>query len=108
MSRNTKIKTGLSLLSHASVPTKFWTIAFRTTMFLINHLPTPLMGYRSPHEVIYGYAPTYDSLRVFRCSYYPLLEPFGRSKLDFKSTRSVFMGYLTKHKGYICLESQIN
>jgi len=80
------IEIGLTLLSHASIPIKFWTAAFCTAVFLINRLPTLVLGYKSPHEVVFGSAPTCDSLRVFGCSYYPLLAPFGRSKLDFKST----------------------
>ena len=56
--------------------------------------------------MVFGSAPTYDSFRVFGCSCYPLLAPFGRSKLDFKSTRCVFLGYSTNHKGYICFEPQ--
>jgi histone deacetylase 1/2 len=75
-------------------------------VFLINHLPTSVLGYKSPHEVVFGFAPTYDSLRVFGCFCYPLLAPFGRSKLDFKSTRCVFLGYSTNHKGYLYLEPQ--
>jgi len=75
-------------------------------VFLINRLPTSVLGYKSPHEVVFGSALTYDSLRVFGCSCYPLLAPFGRSKLDFKSTRCVFLGYSTNHKGYLCLEPQ--
>jgi histone deacetylase 1/2 len=92
------VETGLTLLSHASVPIKFWTVAFCTAVFLINRLPTSVLGYKSPHEVVFGSAPTYDSLRVFGCSCYPLLAPFGRSKLNFKSTRCVFLGYSTNHK----------
>jgi len=73
-------------------------------VFLINRLPTSVLGYKSPHEVVFGSAPTYDSFREFGCSCYPLLAPFGRSKLDFKSIRCVFLGYSTNHKGYICFE----
>jgi len=100
------VETGLTLLSHAFVPIKFWTAVFCTAVFLINRLPTSVLGYKSPHEVVFGSAPTYDSLRVFGCSCYPLLAPFGRSKLDFRSTRCVFLGYSTNHKGYLCLEPQ--
>lgn len=38
------VETGLTLLAHASVPTKFWTAAFNTAMLLINPLPTPILG----------------------------------------------------------------
>ena len=59
------MKAGLTLLSHISVPIKLWTTTFNTTVFLINHLPTSILGYKSPHEVVFGYTPTYDSFYEF-------------------------------------------
>jgi hypothetical protein len=58
------MESGLTLLSHAYVPIQFWTTTFCTVIFLINHLPTSVLGYNSPHEVIFGYASAYNSLRV--------------------------------------------
>jgi hypothetical protein len=46
------VKAGLTLLSHISVPIKLWTTTFNTTVFLINRLPTSILGYKSPHEVV--------------------------------------------------------
>lgn len=37
------VKRGLSLLSHALMPQKYWAEAFLTATFLINHMPTPLL-----------------------------------------------------------------
>lgn len=39
-------------------------------------------------------------MRIFGSLYYPCLIPLGRTKLDFKSTRCVFIGYSSRHKGY--------
>ena len=35
---------------------------------------------------------------------YPCLSPFGRTKLQFKTTPCVFIGYSPHHKGYKCLD----
>ena len=102
------IETRLILLSHAYVLIQFWTTTFRNIVFLINRLPTSVFGYKSPHEVIFGSTAAYDFLRVFGCSCYPLFTPFGRSKLGFKSTWYVFLGYSNNHKGYLYLEPQTN
>jgi histone deacetylase 1/2 len=98
------VETSLTLLAHASVPVKYWTAAFNTAVFLINHLPSSVLDHMSPHELAFGSSPKYDFLRVFGCSCYPLLSPFGRTKLEYKSICCVFLGYLANHKGYCCLE----
>lgn len=51
------IEIGLSLLSHASVPIKYWANAFQTAIFLINSMPTPLVQSKSPFEVLMGKIP---------------------------------------------------
>lgn len=74
--------------------------------FLINCLPISIIGHKSPYEIVFGSPPTYDSLSVLKCLCYPLLTPFGRSKLEYKSIRYVFLRYLVNHKGYWCFEPQ--
>jgi len=98
------VDTGRTLMAHASVPTKYWSAAFRTAVFLINHLPSSAVKHKSPHKLVFGSSPNLDFLRVFGCSCYPLLSPFGRSKLDYKSVCCVFIGYSANHKGYCCFE----
>jgi hypothetical protein len=44
------VEVGLTLLAHGSMPLKFWDEAFLTVVFLINRLPTPVLGHDSPHE----------------------------------------------------------
>lgn len=91
-------------MAYTSVPTKYQTTAFKTNVFLINYLPSSAVKHKPPRELVFGSSPSLDFLRVFGCSCYPLLSPFGRSKLEYKSVYCVFLGYLAKHKGYCCLE----
>lgn len=42
---------GRTLMIASSVPLDFWAEAICTSVFLINRLPTPTMGWRSPFEV---------------------------------------------------------
>lgn len=78
--------------------------AFHTAVFLINRLPTSTLGLKSSYELVFGSPPSYDLLRIFGCACYPWLTPFGWSKLDYKSTRCVFLGYSIHHRGYQCLD----
>ena len=38
-----------------------------TAAYLINKLPTPLLNYKSPHQILLGSVPVYSSLRSFGC-----------------------------------------
>ncbi|RVW26307.1 Retrovirus-related Pol polyprotein from transposon RE1 [Vitis vinifera] len=38
------VETGLSLLTHASMPLSYWPFAFSTAVYLINRLPTPTLN----------------------------------------------------------------
>jgi hypothetical protein len=42
------VEFGLSLLSHASMPQKFWDESYHTAVFLINHLPSVLSICKHP------------------------------------------------------------
>jgi hypothetical protein len=37
------VETGLTLLQTASFPSKYWSYAFQTAVYLINRLPTPIL-----------------------------------------------------------------
>lgn len=96
------VETGLTLLHHASLPIKFWDFAFLTAAYLINRLPSPLLHYKSPFQLLYHRSPTYSTLRTFGCACWPNLRPYTRHKLEPRSHLCVFMGYNTDHQGYLC------
>ena len=41
------VETGLSLLTHASLPSTFWSFAFSTAIYLINRMPSSSLNYSS-------------------------------------------------------------
>jgi hypothetical protein len=95
---------GLSLLSHASMPLKFWDETFSTAAYLINWLPSRVIGFSSPFEKLFDSAPDYPWLKVFGCACWPHLPPYNTRKLEFCSKRFMFLGYSLSHKGYKCLD----
>ena len=56
------VETGLTLLSHASLPLTFWPHAFSTAVYLINRMPTPTLNLSTPFELIFKTKPNYAKL----------------------------------------------
>ncbi|KAL0316620.1 UNVERIFIED_CONTAM: Retrovirus-related Pol polyprotein from transposon RE2 [Sesamum radiatum] len=58
-------------LGHPSfLPTKFWGESVLTATYLINWLPTPLLHWKSPFEVLHQKPPDYTRLKLFGCLCY--------------------------------------
>lgn len=67
------VETGLSLLTHAGMPSSYWTYAFATAIYLINRLPTPVLNMTSPFHKLFGEIPNYGKLRTFGSLCFPWL-----------------------------------
>jgi hypothetical protein len=77
------VEVGLSLLSRASMPLKFWDEAYLTAMFLINRTPSRVISYQTPMEKLLGNKPDCSFLCTFRCACWPNLRPYNTQKLSF-------------------------
>jgi hypothetical protein len=60
------------------------------------------------HVALFCSAPSYEHLLVFGCACYPNIATTVPHKLALRSTRCVFLGYSTDHKGYKCLDLSTN
>jgi len=99
------VETGLTLLAHAKLPLHFWDHAFLTATYLINRLPSPTLGNKSPFFLLHLQFPDYKSLKSFGCACFPFTRPYNSQKMDFHSKECVLLGYSPNHKGYKCLDS---
>lgn len=97
------IELGLAILSKSGLPMSFWWCAFSTAVHLINLLPSPITHHKFPHTLLLNTPPPYADLRVFGCACFPFLRPYNNSKLQFRSTKCLFIGYSSSHRGYLCL-----
>ncbi|MCI01597.1 retrovirus-related pol polyprotein from transposon tnt 1-94, partial [Trifolium medium] len=96
---------GLTLLAQAKMPLHYWWEAFSTSVYLINRLPSSVNPNESPYSLLFEKEPDYDVLKPFGCACYPCLKPYNQHKLQYHTTRCVFLGYSNSHKGYKCLNS---
>ena len=85
-------ETGLALLFHSHLSPRFWVDASSTAAYIINRLPTPLLGGKSPFELLYGYTPHYDNFHPFGCRVYPYLHDYMPNKLSPPQHSLYFFG----------------
>ena len=101
-------ETGLALLFHFHLSPRFWVDAFSTAAYIINWLPTPLLGGKSPFELLYGSSPNYENFHPFSCRVYPCLRDYMPNKLSPRSIPCIFLGYNPSYKGFRCLDLTTN
>lgn len=72
---------------------------FSHLLLFINHI--------CPFEELCQHKPMYKVLKVSSCASFPHLQPYNRHKLNFHTSRCVFIGYSVSDKGYRCLRSSM-
>jgi hypothetical protein len=97
-----------TLLIQVSLPRRYWAKGLHTAVYLLNRLPTKTISAACPHVALFGSPPLYEYLRIFDCACYPNIAATAPHKLVPRSTRCVFLGYSTDHKGYRCLDLSTN
>jgi hypothetical protein len=88
------------LLFSAHLPNTYWADAVLTSCYLINRLPSRILDFKSPMEVLYNRKFNLSHLRTFGCICYVHAQNAG--KLDPHAQKCVFVGYSTTQKGYRC------
>ena len=88
------------LFFQSKVPIQFWGECLNTATFLINRLPSPVLKFRTPYELLFGKSAYYHSLKTFGCLCNASSLPSHRTKFSARAVPSVFMGYPIGYKGY--------
>ncbi|CAB4264058.1 unnamed protein product [Prunus armeniaca] len=95
-----------SLMLQINVPKKFWSQGVLTVAYVINRLPSRVLNYKSPPEVLKGRKIDLSPLRIFGYVRFVHIQGLHRDKFDLRAAKCVFMGYSSTQKGYKCCDSR--
>lgn len=79
----------------SGMPIHFWPYSILITTWLINRLPSRVLEWKSPHELLFGNPPDYSMLRPFGCLAYAA---------NLVPNRGDFLGYDVSHKGFLLFD----
>lgn len=98
------LSTARALMFQSGMPLRFWPYSILTTTWLINRLPSVVVEWKSPYEVLFGHPSDYAMLKPFGCLVYAANLSPHRGKFDSRSIKCVFIGYDVCHKGYLLFD----
>ena len=94
-----------ALMYTTNVPYHFWGEAVLTAAYLINRMPSRVLEFQTPCEILLGVYPhtkliTRIPVKIFGCSVF--VHKQNPSKLQPRSLKCIFLGYSPTQKGYKC------
>nr|XP_019703534.2 uncharacterized protein LOC105038855 isoform X1 [Elaeis guineensis] len=96
-----------ALLFQKNVSKIFWGEAVLIATHLINHLPSRVLHFKSPMDILSTFYPDLNTTnnlvpRIFGCVSFVHIHSQNRGKLDPKALKCIFVGYSSTQKGYKC------
>lgn len=88
-----------ALKFQAHLPTQFWGECVLTAVHIINRLPSPILSFQTPFELLYSKPPSFSHLRVFGCLTYAT-NVHTSHKFDHRAIPSIFIGYPIGQKAF--------
>ena len=93
-----------SLMFQSHLPIIFWSFAVRYVVQLINILPSKVLAYFSPSQLLHNVKPDITYLRVFGSLCYASTLQAHRTKFQPRARKCVLLGFKTGVKGYLLLD----
>ncbi|PKU82600.1 Retrovirus-related Pol polyprotein from transposon TNT 1-94 [Dendrobium catenatum] len=88
------------MISSLKLPKFLWTEALRTTMYILNRVPTKAIPKTPFLELWKGLKPSLRHVRVWGCPCVVRIFNPQEKKLDPRTISEHFIGYVEKSKGY--------
>ncbi|KAL6328004.1 hypothetical protein AAG906_031348 [Vitis piasezkii] len=98
------LEVARSLMFSMNVPKLFWGQAVLTAAYLINRMPSRVLKFQTPCQILLKSFPTTRLIstvppKIFGCSVFVHINQQHRSKLDPRSLKCIFLGYSSNQKG---------
>jgi hypothetical protein len=90
------------MMFQMNVPKYLWSEAVMTAAYLINCMPSRILGMKSPAELLLGQQEFKLPPRVFGCVCFVTDHRPSVGKLDPQVVKCIFVGYSSTQKGYKC------
>jgi len=95
-----------TFMIQSHLPKIYWSYFVIHVTYIINMLPTPVLNYSAPHEMLYKTEANFNGLKVFGSLCYASTLSTNRRKFDQRASKCVFIGFKRETKGYILLNIQ--
>lgn len=96
----TLIEMARCLFLQSELPASFWAEAVSTANYIRNRCPTKSLDGRTPYEVWNGSVPNVKYFKEFGSKIIVLGRKPGKSKLEDRGKKGIFLGYDDNSKGY--------
>lgn len=96
------LKVARALKFQSNLPICYWGDCVFAAAHIINILPSKILNYKSPYELLFQKPPDYTHLKPFGCLCYISSNP--TDKFSPRSHKCVFIGYPFHQKGYRVLD----
>lgn len=84
----------------ASLPEKFWPYSLIMATTIVNRLPSPVLDWKTPFEVLHKKQPNYSLIKVFGCLAYATNVKPHKGKFETIAYKCVYLGLSTGQKAY--------
>ena len=88
-----------SMISHSTLPTSLWGKALKTTVYILNRVPTKATD-KTPYEIWTSKKPSLKHLHIWGCLAEARPYRSNEKKLDSKTISCYFIGYSERSRGY--------
>lgn len=89
-----------SLLFQANLSLKFWADTIHTAVYITNRLPSPVINWKTPFEILQNHQPDYSHMKTFGCLCFVANTVSHKSKFDVRGFKCIFLGYLLGQRAY--------
>lgn len=101
---NHLLEVARALIFQANLPKTLWSECMLAATHLINKLPTLVLNWRTPFEILHGRILKYNNLRTMGFLCYAIITKPHKDKFAHRATKCILLGYVADHKGYMLFD----